>query len=166
MASAVCTTAGGGLLLCKYCEKNVDFVALNVLMSPVTTSVAEGSFRVMKGLLTYDRHSMSHDTPIGYLLAMISGDINKCMPSGALYVTNAALSSRNLVCFLCQIDDLLLCGSLFLMRKSPRLRLASPGQVIKQYTVESEPTCYHLQVQSIDRLGTHHCCTIAAVPHT
>ena len=52
---------------------------------PVTMSVAEGSFRIMKGLLTPDRSFMSHDSQLGYLLAMINGDVNKRVPSWALW---------------------------------------------------------------------------------
>eukprot|EP00670_Eutreptiella_braarudii_P017100 CAMPEP_0174355928 /NCGR_PEP_ID=MMETSP0811_2-20130205/27671_1 /TAXON_ID=73025 ORGANISM="Eutreptiella gymnastica-like, Strain CCMP1594" /NCGR_SAMPLE_ID=MMETSP0811_2 /ASSEMBLY_ACC=CAM_ASM_000667 /LENGTH=76 /DNA_ID=CAMNT_0015487609 /DNA_START=26 /DNA_END=253 /DNA_ORIENTATION=- len=40
---------------------------------PGATSVAEGSFRSMKGLLTYHRPSMDPNTRIGYLLAMVNG---------------------------------------------------------------------------------------------
>ena len=50
---------------------------------PVTTTVAEGSFRIMKGLLTADRRGMSHDTQIGYLLAMVNGDVNHRIPQWA-----------------------------------------------------------------------------------
>ena len=63
---------------------NLDRVALNALTFPVTTTVAEGSFRIMKGPLTPDRRFMSHDSQIGYLLAMINGDVNKRIPSWAL----------------------------------------------------------------------------------
>ena len=62
---------------------NLGRVALNALTFPVTTTVAEGSFRIVKGLLTPDRRLMSHDPQIGYLLVMISGDVNKCIPSWA-----------------------------------------------------------------------------------
>ena len=47
----------------------------------MTMAVAEGSLRVMKGLLTPDRHFMSHDSQIGCLLAIINGDVNKHIPS-------------------------------------------------------------------------------------
>ena len=40
----------------------------------MTTSVAEGSFHTMKGLLTYDPRSMDPNTQIGYSLAMVNGD--------------------------------------------------------------------------------------------
>ena len=40
---------------------NLGRVALNALTFPVTTTVAEGSFRILKGLLTPDRRFMSHD---------------------------------------------------------------------------------------------------------
>ena len=63
---------------------NLGRVALNALTFPVTTTVAEGSFRIMKGLLTLDRRLMSHDSQIGFLLAMINGDGNKRIPSWAL----------------------------------------------------------------------------------
>ena len=59
-------------------------VALNALTFPVTTTGAEGPFRIMKGLLTPDWRFMSHDSQIGYLLAMINGDLNKRIPSWAL----------------------------------------------------------------------------------
>ena len=59
-------------------------VALNALTFPMTTTVAEGSFGILKGLLTPDRRFMSHDSQIGYLLAMINGDVNKGIPSWAL----------------------------------------------------------------------------------
>ena len=58
--------------------------ALNALTFPVTMTVAEGSFRIMKGLLTPDRRFMSHDSQIGYLLAMMNGDVNERIPSWAL----------------------------------------------------------------------------------
>ena len=53
------------------------------LHSYLTTSVAEGSFRTMKGLLTYDRHSMEPQTRMGYLLAMVNGEVNNHIPEGA-----------------------------------------------------------------------------------
>ena len=44
--------------------------AIIALTLPVATTVAEGSFRIMKGLLTADRRGMSHDTqnriPLGH----------------------------------------------------------------------------------------------------
>ena len=39
--------------------------AITALTLPVTTTVAEGSFRIMEGLLTADCRGMSHDTQIG-----------------------------------------------------------------------------------------------------
>jgi hypothetical protein len=57
--------------------------AITALTLPVTTTVAEGSFRIMKGLLTADRRGMSHDTQIGYLLAMVNGDVNHRIPQWA-----------------------------------------------------------------------------------
>ena len=48
-----------------------------------TTTVAEGSFRIMKGLLTADCRGMAHDTQIGYLLAMVNGDVNHRVPQWA-----------------------------------------------------------------------------------
>ena len=63
---------------------NVGNIALNALTYPVTTSVAEGTFHAMKGLLMCDRRFMSHDTQIGYLLAMVNGDVNMRIPSWAL----------------------------------------------------------------------------------
>ena len=59
-------------------------VALNALTYPVNTAVAEGSFCIMKGLLTPDPCFMSHDSQIGYLLALINGDVKKRIPSWAL----------------------------------------------------------------------------------
>ena len=59
-------------------------VAVNALTYPVTTTVAEGSFRIMKGLLTPDQRFLSHDSQIGYLLTTINGDVNKHTPSWAL----------------------------------------------------------------------------------
>jgi hypothetical protein len=50
----------------------------------VTTTDAEGSFRIMKGLLTADRRFISHDSQIGDLLAVINYDVNKRIPSWAL----------------------------------------------------------------------------------
>ena len=58
--------------------------AITALTLPVTTTVAEGSFRVMKGLLTADRRGMSHDTQIGYLWAMVNGVVNHRIPQWAL----------------------------------------------------------------------------------
>ena len=63
---------------------NLGRVALNALTFPVITTVAEGSFRIMKGLLTPDRRFMSHDSQTGYLLAMINGDVNKHIAYWAL----------------------------------------------------------------------------------
>ena len=57
--------------------------AITALTLPVTTTVAEGSFRIMKGLLTADHRGMSHDTQIGYLLAMVNGDVNHRIPQWA-----------------------------------------------------------------------------------
>ena len=63
---------------------NLGRVALNALIFPVTTTGAEGSFRIKIGLLTTDQRFMSHDSRIGYLLAMINGNVNKHIPSWAL----------------------------------------------------------------------------------
>ena len=41
---------------------NLGRVALNALTFLVTTTVAEGSFRIMKGPLTPDQRFMSHDS--------------------------------------------------------------------------------------------------------
>ena len=57
--------------------------AITALTLPVTTAVAEGSFHILKGLLTADRRGMSHDTQIGYLLAMVNGDVNHRIPQWA-----------------------------------------------------------------------------------
>ena len=51
--------------------------ATNALTFPVTSTVAEGSFRILKGLLTPDRRYMSPSTQIGYLLCMINGDVTR-----------------------------------------------------------------------------------------
>ena len=56
---------------------NLGRVALNALTVPVITTVAEGSFRIMKGPLSPDRRFRSLDSQSGYLLAMINGDVNK-----------------------------------------------------------------------------------------
>ena len=53
------------------------------LTFPVTTTVAEGSFRI-KGLLTPDWRFVLHDSQMWYLLAMISGDVNTRIPTWAL----------------------------------------------------------------------------------
>ena len=45
---------------------NLGPVALNALAFPVTMTVAQGPFRIMKGLVTPDRRFMSHDLQIGY----------------------------------------------------------------------------------------------------
>ena len=55
-----------------------------LILLPVTTTVAEGSFCVMKGLLIADRRGMSHDTQMGYLLATVNGDVNHHIPQWAL----------------------------------------------------------------------------------
>eukprot|EP00670_Eutreptiella_braarudii_P009990 CAMPEP_0174307744 /NCGR_PEP_ID=MMETSP0810-20121108/1315_1 /TAXON_ID=73025 ORGANISM="Eutreptiella gymnastica-like, Strain CCMP1594" /NCGR_SAMPLE_ID=MMETSP0810 /ASSEMBLY_ACC=CAM_ASM_000659 /LENGTH=70 /DNA_ID=CAMNT_0015414881 /DNA_START=995 /DNA_END=1207 /DNA_ORIENTATION=+ len=51
--------------------------ALDALTYPVTTAVAEGSFRLSKDFLTPDQRSMSHALQIGHLLAIPNGDVNK-----------------------------------------------------------------------------------------
>ena len=56
-------------------------VTLNALTYPPITAVAEGSFHIMKDLLTPDWCLMSHDSQIGYLLAMINGDVKKRIPA-------------------------------------------------------------------------------------
>ena len=100
--------------------KQKDDVAPNALTSPVTTSLAEGSFRVMMSLLTYDCRFISRATQIVYLLAVITGDANEHIPSWALSVITAALSSKDLVSVFfvtnC-LSALLLYGALFFIKK-------------------------------------------------
>ena len=69
----------------------VGNVALNALAYPMTTSVAEGTFCAMKGLLMCDRCFMSHDRQIGYLLAMVNGDVNMRIPSWALSLQSSLI---------------------------------------------------------------------------
>ena len=72
------------LIYCKWLESvgafmglpNLAHEALNALIFQVTTSVAEGSFRTMKGLSTCNRRNMDPNTHIGCLLAMVNGDVN------------------------------------------------------------------------------------------
>ena len=45
----------------------------------------------MKGLLTCDRHFMSHDTQIGYLFAMVNGDVNMRIPSWAVELQSSPM---------------------------------------------------------------------------
>ena len=54
------------------------------LTQPITTSIAEGSFRALKGLLSSERLNMSEDIVRGYLFAMINGDICGRIPQWAL----------------------------------------------------------------------------------
>ena len=42
------------------------------------------SFCITNGLLTANGKRMSHDTQIGYLLAMVNGDVNQRIPQWAL----------------------------------------------------------------------------------
>ena len=55
----------------------LGYKALNALTFQVPNSVAEGSFRTMKGLLTFDCCNMDPNTQNGYLLAMVNGGVNQ-----------------------------------------------------------------------------------------
>ena len=57
--------------------------ATNALTFPVTSNVAEGTFQLVKGLVTRDRRYMELDTQIGYLLCMINGDVTRRIPQFA-----------------------------------------------------------------------------------
>ena len=50
----------------------------------ITSCVAEGSFRAMKGPLTPGRHFTHEDIQQVYLYAMLSGDIDKHISNWAL----------------------------------------------------------------------------------
>ena len=54
------------------------------LTQPITSSVAEGSFRALKGLLSSDRQALGEGTLQGYLSAMINGDICHRIPEWAM----------------------------------------------------------------------------------
>ena len=66
-----------------------EFTGLQVLGQhaiipfPVTTTVAEGSFSILKGFLEPDRQYMDPETQIGYLLCMVNGDVSECIPQWA-----------------------------------------------------------------------------------
>ena len=67
-------------------------IALTLTLTyPVTTSVAEGAFRAMKGLLPSDCPSMSCDTQIGHLLAMVHSDVNMRFPGWAPLLQSSPL---------------------------------------------------------------------------
>ena len=60
----------------------------NALTFPITTTVAEGSFRILKGLLTPQHRYMDPDTRIGYHciinhLYIINGDVTQRIPQWA-----------------------------------------------------------------------------------
>ena len=57
--------------------------ATNVLTFPITSTVTEGSFRILKGLLAPGRRYMTPDTQIGDLLCMINGDVTRRIPQWA-----------------------------------------------------------------------------------
>ena len=57
--------------------------ATNALTFPVTSIVAEVSFRILKGLLTPERRYMDSNNQIGYLLCMINGDVTRRIPQWA-----------------------------------------------------------------------------------
>ena len=77
--------------------------ALNALTFQVTTSVAAGSFRAIKRLLTDDRRSMNTNTQIGYVLTMVNGNVNERIPESAQYF------HRNFPCFQCSMRGLCYC---------------------------------------------------------
>ena len=51
----------------------------------------------MKGLLTYDRRSMDPNTQIGYLLAMVNGDVNNRIPEWAKSFQKMSISAMLLI---------------------------------------------------------------------
>ena len=55
----------------------------NALTILVTRTVAEGSFRILKGLLTPGRRCADLDNQIGCLLCMINGDVTRRIPQWA-----------------------------------------------------------------------------------
>ena len=74
--------------------------AVSLPKVPATTTVAEGSFHIMKVWLPLDGHFVSHDPQIGYLLAMINGDVNKRIPSWALWPQTIFVA---IICHLSQL---------------------------------------------------------------
>ena len=73
VVSFICCNGGKVQVLSWVCQTWLRKLSLTF---QVTTSVAEGSFRTMKGLLTSDCPNMDPNTPIGDLLAMVKGDVN------------------------------------------------------------------------------------------